>query len=309
MSKKVLIAVDGSDNAQNAMLYAASLLRRYAECHCTLVHVLPIFPNYLMDEAHANPRFNDIVKRVMNQNSAQSQAILAKSREMLSQAGIKPQNIDTVSHTRIRGKVKDIIELGQNLQVDAIIAGYRGWDRKKYTVMGSNCAKLIENSGTTPIWIVDGATQPRRFLVAIDMDATAQRIVDYLARMGAGLQDIQITFYHVLHNFHLSDMAPSIDGITEIDEVITQREKHVVDSFWSQALERLTAAGFKSEQLQLKTPDRKNEIGRMIVAEAENNAFDTLVIGRTGGDEAFYFGHLARYVSERLEERALWIVG
>jgi nucleotide-binding universal stress UspA family protein len=309
MNKKVLMAVDGSENAQNAMLYAAGLMKRYPDCHYTLVHVTPIFPLYLMDQTDAHSHFNEIVKLVMNQHSVRSKAILESSREMLVSMGIKPENIDTISHTRVKGKVKDLIEMGHSLQVDAIIAGYRGWDRKKYTVMGSNCAKLIENSGHTPIWIVDGAVRPRRFLVAVDMDESAQRIVDYTATLAECLQDVHITFYHVLHNFFLSDMAPGIAGVADIDELVANREKQVVEDFWSESLAKLTAAGFTSEQLEMKSPPRKNEIGRMIVAEAENNEYDTLVLGRTGGDEAAYFGHLARYVSERLEQRALWIVG
>lgn len=309
MNKKVLMAVDGSENAQNAMLYAAGLLKRFPECHYTLVHVTPIFPLYLMDQTQSHSHFNEIVKLVMNQHHVRSKAILEASRELLVNMGIKSENIDTISHTRVKGKVKDIIEMGQSLQADAIVAGYRGWDRKKYTVMGSNCAKLIENSAQTPVWIVDGAVRPRRFLVAVDMDDSARRIVDYLARMADCLQDTHITFYHVLHNFFLSDMAPGIAGLSDIDELVAQREKQVVETFWSQTLEKLTAAGLTSGQLEIKSPARKNEIGRMIVAEAENNEYDTLVLGRTGGDEAAYFGHLARYVSERLEQRALWIVG
>jgi nucleotide-binding universal stress UspA family protein len=309
MKPKVLMAVDGSENAQNAMRYAAGLLNRFPECGCTLIHVLPIFPNYLLDETQSNPKFNQIVKLVMVQNSEQSKAILENSRQLLIKLGLKAESIDTISHTRTKGKVKDIIEMGQALKVDAIIAGYRGWDRKKYTVMGSNCAKLIENSGQIPVWIVDGAIHPRRFLVAVDMDDSAQRIVDFLAHMAGCLQDIQITFYHVLHNFFLSDMAPGITDVSEIDEIVEQREKQVVEAFWSKTLEQLTAAGLKPDQLKIKSPPRKNEIGRMIVAEAESENYDTLILGRTGGGGNVYFGHLARYVSERLEQRALWIVG
>lgn len=309
MNKKVLMAVDGSENAQNAMLYAAGLMKRYPDCHYTLVHVTPIFPLYLMDQTQENSHFNQIVKLVMTQHDLRSKAILESAREMLVNIGISSENITTISHTRVKGKVRDIIEMGHSLDADMIVAGYRGWDRKKYTVMGSNCAKLIENSAQTPVWIVDGNVRPRRFLVAIDMDESAQRIVDYIATLADALQDVQITFYHVLHNFFLSDMAPGIAGIADIDELVAEREKQVVKKFWADSVDKLTAGGFNAEQLEIKAPERKNEIGRMIVAEAENNDFDTLVLGRTGGDESAYFGHLARYVSERLEQRALWIVG
>jgi|AMWB02.1.fsa_nt_gi nucleotide-binding universal stress UspA family protein len=309
MNKHVLMAVDGSENAQNAMLYAAGLLKGFPECQYTLVHVTPIFPLYLMDQTQTHSHFNEIVKLVMNQHQVRSKAILESSRQLLVTMGINPDHIDTISHTRVKGKVKDIIDMAQSLQVVAIVAGYRGWDRKKYTVMGSNCAKLIENSANAAVWVVDGAVRPRRLLVAVDMDDSARRIVDYLAQLADCLQDVHLTFYHVLHNFFLSDMAPGIAGVADIDELVANREKQVVETFWSESLAKLTAAGYKSEQLEMKSPPRKNEIGRMIVAEAENNEYDTLVLGRTGGDEAAYFGHLARYVSERLEQRALWIVG
>jgi nucleotide-binding universal stress UspA family protein len=47
----------------------------------------------------------------------------------------------------------------------------------------------------------------------------------------------------------------------------------------------------------------------MIIDEAEKNDFDTVIIGRTGSDKAFYFGNVARYVSERIAERAVWVAG
>ncbi len=47
----------------------------------------------------------------------------------------------------------------------------------------------------------------------------------------------------------------------------------------------------------------------MIIEEAENNNYETVVLGRRGSNKAYYFGSVSRYVSERLLDHAIWIIG
>lgn len=47
----------------------------------------------------------------------------------------------------------------------------------------------------------------------------------------------------------------------------------------------------------------------MILEQAESGRYDTVVMGRSGVGKAFYFGRVARYVSERITGLALWLIG
>jgi nucleotide-binding universal stress UspA family protein len=309
MQKKVLIAVDGSNHARNAMLYAAGFFTPGIDLKLSLIHVQPIISQYFVDEARSNPKIEAALQRVVEENTANSMELLKKSKALLMREGIAETAIETISRTRMLGMTKDIIEYAHENQFDAIIAGRRGLSRIQKVFMGSTSTKLIEHSGNIPVCIVDGEARPRRVLVAVDIQEFPNAIVNLVGRLFSGLPEVRLTFYHVLQNLRLSEVAPFTPGVEEIEEEVELHEKQLIETFWEEATRHLTAAGLKEEQLNMKAPRRITKTAKMIIDEAEKNDFDTVIIGRTGSDKAFYFGNVARYVSERIAERAVWLAG
>jgi len=309
MQKRILIAVDGSAHAKNALMYAAGFASPAADLYYALFHVQPIISQYFLDEAKTDPKIEEALKNVTDENTLASQEMLQKSKELLIGAGIHETNIVCVSQTRMLGLTRDIIEYGRKHRFDTIVAGRRGLSRLQKVFMGSTSAKLIEHSGPIPVWIVDGEVRPRRVLVAVDVQDPSSAVLDHIALMFAGITSVHLTFYHVLQNLRLGEIAPFTPGIAEIEQTIELHEKQTIADYWAATTQRLRSAGFKEEQLSIRAVRRTTKTAKMIIEEAEQNEFDTVIIGRTGSDKAFYFGNVARYVSERLTGRALWIIG
>jgi nucleotide-binding universal stress UspA family protein len=261
-----------------------------------------------LEAAKSDPKVNGALKQVIEHNTLKSNEILDQSKQLLMEQGINERCIDTLSQSRIEGLAKDLIELAHKEKYDAIVAGRKGLARFQEIFMGTTTAKLMEYSGDIPVWIVDGDIRPQRFLIAVNLDATAAHIIDYLCRMCRNMDDVHLTFYHVVDNFKLSDVSPSIAEAAEIDALIENYKNQAIERFWSDATRRLTDAGLRADQLEIKTPRRSAKIGRMIIAETEQHQYDTVVLGRSGSDKIFYFGNVARYVSERLEALALWMI-
>jgi nucleotide-binding universal stress UspA family protein len=314
MQKRLLIAVDGSVHAEHALLYAARLLQRYDDHHCLLFHARPIIRRSFLNAAKSNPKVNEALQRLIDINAAKSHAILEQSKQLLIKQGIAEKSIDTLSQSRMVGLAKDIIELAHKEKYDAIVAGRQGLARFQELFMGTTSAKLMEYSGDIPVWIVHGDILPQRFLIAVDLDSTADHIINYMCRMCQNRDDVHLTFLHVVDDFKLVDVQPPIPGAAEIDTILVKHRDDIIGQFWSDATRQLAEAGLKESQLEIKTPRKDAKIGRMIIAETEQaeaaqNPYDTVVLGRSGSDKIFYFGNVARYVSERLEELALWMIG
>jgi nucleotide-binding universal stress UspA family protein len=308
MEKKILIAVDDSQYAKNALSYAAGILTRTAGYRCTLIHVLPTISHYLMEEARTNPRINETIKLVIDENTIQSKKILEKAKEIMVRAGIAPEAVETLSHLRMQGLAKDIIEYARKHLFDAIVVGRRGLSRLQLVFMGSVSAKLVEHSADVPVWVVDGNQRAERILVAIDNSPMSMEIVDYLCGICGGIKDVQLIFYHVPHAMDDQEMAPLVSIFSEIDSIIARNEKHLVDIFWPEATRRLRDAKIPPEQVEFVKPVKTAKIGKMILEAAATFNCDTIVIGRRGSHEAYYFGSVSRYITERSDDFTIWVV-
>ncbi len=313
MQKRLLVAVDGSELANNALAYAAGFASAGSEVHVALMHVQPVTSNYFVEEAKSDPKIEEALQRVLAENRAISHDLLQKGKELLTGRGVAETAIELVSQTRILGMTRDLIKFGRTHRFDAIVAGRRGLSRIQKLFMGSTSAKLIEHSGDMPVWIVDGKVHPRQILVATDIHPDGPPIVDQAIRMFSGMSATHLTFFHVVEKMRsrlrLDEAAGAMAGFELIEELAERQEKKALDAFWKETTRRLTEAGFTESQFSLKTPPRTGKTAKMIIEEADQNNHDTVIIGRTGSNKAFYFGNVARYVSERLTEHALWVIG
>lgn len=312
MQKRLLVAVDESLHARNALRYAASFFLPASDFQLTLLNIQPIISLYLQDQAKNNLKIRSALEHVQTENNIKSQKILEEYRDLLIREGIQPECIETVSQTRALGLARDIIEYGHRHGFDAIVAGRRGLSRIQKVFMGSTSAKLIEHADHIPIWIVDGQVRPHRFLVAVDLQAPNRPLMDHIQRMCSGMNGLHLTFFHVFDNVKIKDYAPFIPGANEIDILIEKQERQEMEEFWEQARDELAKAGMTEQQLSFKCVRRNSVAGiktpKMIIEEVKENPYDTVVMGRTGAGKAFFFGSVSRYVAERLTDHAIWLI-
>ena len=309
MEKKLLVAIDESRHAKNALRYAAGFNSMAGETQFTLINIQPIISEYFLEGSKSDAKMKSALDRVNYENEASSFDVLKKSKEILVEEGIANTNIKIVSQPRMLGLTKDILEYSHKHQCDAIFAGRRGLTRLQKLFMGSTSAKLMEHSGKTPLCIVDGPVQPRKILIAVDIGTTSQPIIDFVSNFFDGSYDFHFTFFHVFEEFSLPSIAPFTPGISEIEKNFEIYKKHAIERLKEDVKKGLAGHGIEENAFEIKTTLRTAKTARMIVEEVENNDYDTVVLGRTGRGKAFYFGSVSRYVSERLTDHALWLIG
>ena len=146
MEKKLLIAIDESRHAKNALRYAAGYNSSAGETQFTLINIQPIISEYFLEGSKSDSKMRSALDRVNFENEASSFEVLKKSKEILVEEGIANTNIKIVSQTRMLGLTKDILEYSHKHRCDAIFAGRRGLTRLQKLFMGSTSAKLMEHS-------------------------------------------------------------------------------------------------------------------------------------------------------------------
>lgn len=307
MLRKILIAVDGSLHSRNALAYVASIFSQDPDVRFTIFNVQPIVSQYLIDEARTDPNAYEDLQRLNQKQSAESSALLEDARDRFIRMGIAAGHVNVVSQVRMQGQAKDVIDYAHRHLYDAVVVGRRGLSRIQKAFMGSTSSKIAEHAASIPVWIVDGEARANKILVAVDCSDTSRQMVDYLGMVLSSQSDVRLTFYHV-------DETPKSGRPDDLQSkavsgIIAKGEERWKDLFGKYAKEGLEACGIHGSRITHLTEPRSGRIGKMILEQVKTGDFDTVVLGRRGSGNAFFFGSVSHYVTERLTERAVWLIG
>jgi nucleotide-binding universal stress UspA family protein len=206
------------------------------------------------------------------------------------------------------GRSKDILEYARKGIYDAIVVGRRGLSRIQKTFMGSTSAELLESADVIPVWMVDGNVTSQRILVAVDGSESSYRALDHVGSVFSENPEIKLSLFHV------SPEAEDIDAFSfekddpDIQDIVTKGSERLMGKFFADAALKLKEAGIAADRVEIITIKRKSKVGKMILAEAKKGNYGTVVVGRRGADQSHFFGSVSRYVTERITDRALWLV-
>jgi nucleotide-binding universal stress UspA family protein len=309
MQKKILLAVDGSTHARQAVDYAGRMNDLIRGFTVTLFHLQPPVSQFLQDEALRSGRAQAELNKVAARNIEASRGLLAHYREMLIRAGVAETAVELVTQPHRQGAAKDILDYAQNGLFDAILVGRRGLSAVQQLFMGSVSAHLIENSPVTPVWLVDGSVRSTRVMAAVDGSESALRAVDHMAFMLSGNPEVRFCFFHVTPR--LKDYC-EIDFGAEagrgVETLIAQGDQRCMDDFFPAALAKLREAGFREEQIETRTDTTLLSVGETILAAAREGGFGAIVMGRRGINKSFFGGKVSYAVSQKLSDAVLWLV-
>ncbi|MDX9818195.1 MAG: universal stress protein [Desulfococcus multivorans] len=308
MEKKILLAVDESKHAKNAIQYVIDIAPRVNQLTYTLFHVQPQISQFLHDEARINVRAQSAIEKIKKKNAQNAHALLEKYKNLMVDEGIDETHIESKTAPRNLGLAKDIIEFAQKKHYDAVVVGRRGLTKMQEVFMGSLTTKLVEHSQVIPLWIVDGKVTSRRVLVAVDGSESAFRAVDHVSFIFRNNPHATITLFHVTPR--LKDYC-RLDYITDeedLESAILQSDKKCIDQFLSVVEKKFIDAGIAREQVIVRQTKPRFSIGDAILEEIQKGDYGTVVIGRRGTERAFYLGRVSNQVLSKTTRRAVWLV-
>ena len=308
--RKILLAVDSSDQALEAVRYIGTVVAP-DRTDIVLLSVGIGFPDVFYDMDN-NPLYRSKKTKVMGW-LADHQLVIgefkAKAFRILAEAGFPEDAIDVKTQTKKAGILKDIIqESYQNYS--AIVVGRTGVSRLKDLILGSMAHKLAEKIKHIPTVIVAGKPTSRKILVALDETIEAMRGVSCIGAL-AGAGDLEISLCHCLKPPAMSRFTSKGPNKAEAEK--DWREYHVnrFKPYMDEATQRLVDAGINAGQI---SPDfifvRVNPI-QQIIETAVNGKFGTIVVGRR---EAVSFaqehlrGRFSQIIIKSLNNMAVWVV-
>jgi nucleotide-binding universal stress UspA family protein len=160
MKRKILIAIDASENSLKAVKYAAGILG--SESEVTLYHVFFKLPHRDIQESDLLPHHHisfsgtttDFKKWVAEQRAAAEEA-LDNAKNILIEGGLNPENVKTKIEERKQGVATDILNELKDGGYDTVIVGRRGLSGVKRFFSGSVTAKIMHHAENCAVWVVE----------------------------------------------------------------------------------------------------------------------------------------------------------
>jgi nucleotide-binding universal stress UspA family protein len=277
--RKILLAVDGSDQALEAVRYICSVVAP-DRTDIVLFSVGIGFPEVFYDMDN-NPLYRSKKTKVMGW-LADHQLVIGEFKEkalkIFAVAGFPEDAINVKTQTKKAGILKDIIQESYQ-DYSAIVVGRTGVSRLKDLILGSMSHKLAEKIKHIPTVIVAGKPISRKILVALDESIEAMRGVSCIGAL-AGSGDLEISLCHCLKTPAMSRITTK--GPNKTDGGQDWREYHVnrFKPYMDEATQRLMDAGINAQQISHDFIFVRINTIQQLIETAANGNFGTIVVGR-----------------------------
>ncbi len=148
-TKKVLMAVDASDNAMCAIDTAAEMLAG-SDAEITLIHTKQDLCSYLPDEVvSAAPEMEEVWQTKLEEQIA---PFMKSAREKLVQAGVSDKQITSKILAGTRNPADDILTYARKNGFGSIVMGRHGSSDNREFALGGVAGKVLQASANMAIW-------------------------------------------------------------------------------------------------------------------------------------------------------------
>lgn len=293
-AQRILLAVDGSDNALEAVRYA-SKVRRVHKTEIVLFNVFSKVPNSYWDMEN-QPLFGKKIAGIRAwemQNEKEIKEYMGKATQILLDAGVNKEDVTVNIHERDEGVARDIMKEAEK-GYDAVVIGRGGMSKFKDLIIGSVAIKLLEKCDFIPLFVVGKSAEQGKVLVGYDGSDGAVKAVDYVCDTLGGT-DFEVGLINVIRGEEGSFLK---------DAEIANR------NLLNMAKSRLLTAGFKSNQITTKIITGASNRAGAIIQEAEEGCYGTVVVGRRGLSKVheFFMGRVSNQVVQMVREHVVCVV-
>ena len=309
ISKRVVVPIDGSQNALRALDYISLIFGSKYKLKVVLFYLLPSLPQILIEGSTTSDEMARKFTELEKKNSAMAQRILSEGKKRLLDKGFKEQAVETVFQTREVGIARDICNWSENMRADAIIISTRGLSRLKAFFMGETANKVLEFNRSCPVWMIKGAVTRKNVLLAIDNSQNAMRAADYAGFILPGT-DAHVTIFHSKRD--LTRFMPNglIEEFPEFQKFWKHKAGEVVAPYLKRAKEILLKSGLKENQISIKLDAGSESAAVDIHKEVENSDAGTIILGKRGCSDVkdYSMGSVARKVLYQASDMTVCIV-
>jgi nucleotide-binding universal stress UspA family protein len=311
--KKVLVAVDGSDQSFDTVRYVGDILASLV-VEVVLFHIQSKIDDAFWDMgvySAYHTRIADIGAWDVTQKN-KAKEFMNHAREILLGAGFSEESIKVDIHEKRAGVARDIVEESKN-GYSAVVVGRKGVSRLKDLVIGSVAHKLVEKLLHVPVWVVGGTPRAGKILLPFDGSDGSMKAVRHVGEiMGSSGSDIGLVHVtrSIQHFSVVGEMAVTLKQEREIEAQWAEDAKAELKPKLDRAKAFLMDAGFDADRISFKFITGTSSRAGAIVEEARREGYGTIVLGRRGLSRVaeFFMGSVSNKVLHMAKEMAVWVV-
>ena len=308
MEKKLLVAVDDSMHSEEAVRYVTKTSSAARDMTYTLLHIQPFVPHIVADVKEAHPSVDSQIRDFFRKDSEDVKAALQGFKELMVREGVAPDRIREVIPTMQVGMAKDIIDMGRQGQYEAIVLGRQALTPRRDFFIGPTSSKVVEHALDIPVWIVGRGNAVMEFMLAVDGSENSERCVDHVIRTIGPNSKFRLTLFHVVpHLRHYFSIEFEKEN-PYLQEMLHTEDERRMEKLYEETYRKTKESGIIENQIRIKTENHSYDISTAILGEARAGKYSTIVLGRRGERDAFFTGHIAMRLVQKITEQALWIV-
>jgi nucleotide-binding universal stress UspA family protein len=149
MDKRLLIALDESENSKMALLYVADFLGGHDGFHVKLFSVLSVPDAAFYDSEGSRQEWIQSRKESLSD-------MLERYRQILIQAGFPDSKVEIEVSVTLKDPVSSVIlQKQEEYNACTLIVGRRGVSKQEEFLFGSVSNKLLHKANKCAVWIVE----------------------------------------------------------------------------------------------------------------------------------------------------------
>lgn len=315
--RKILVAVDGSDQSLKTVGYVGRVLPGEST-KITLFHVIHWIPEPFWDfdsDSGIRRRMSEF-RGWKSRQAAAVEDFMERASALLRKAGYPPHHVTIHVKDRQVGVARDIIREAKSGYA-GLVLGRRGLSPLQELTLGSIAQKVVYHARQIPIWIVGGQPDPNRILFAMDKSESTARIFDYVTNY-LGVRNKDLLLLHVIRKFDLpggevkrSQTARKwLDRLERVRREALDSEREIMELLFRQRIKTFEESGGDAGRIKTKILQGVSSRAGSVIAEAEEGGYGTIAIGRRGLSrvEEFLMGRVSGKVLQLAREMAVLIV-
>ena len=307
LTKTIIVAVDGSEEALRTLDYLGLIYGAKENVAVKILYILPSLPPILVADQNRQTKMR--VLDIESKSLEMAERIMTEAKDVLSKKGFQEDQIKGVYHKKQIGIARDICNFAGDKGADALLITRRGRSRLDAFLSGEISSKILDYCLACPVWVVEGAVQSKKLLIAMDSSENSLRAANHAGFMLAGT-DCQITLFHSKR--HLRRFVPQevIEAAPELEELWRNKAGEQIGPYIEKGKDVLIQAGMREEQISTKVVDGSRSAAADILKEARSNSFGTIVVGRKGHSSVkeYFMGSTTSKILQGSGGLAVWVV-
>lgn len=309
LQRKIIVPVDGSENALKSLDYINLLFGPQHNIKTTLFYVMPRLPAILIEEMKKSKETSKRLHDIESRNTAMAQQLLTAAKDRLLDMGFTKDTVTAVFQKIDVGIARDIVHWSEKNKADALIITTRGRSRLETFFMGEIATKVLDYCRVCPVWMLKGSIKHKHVLVAVDNSTNAMRAAAHAGMMLSGT-DVNVTVFHSKRDVKRFVPYAVLNEFPEVQKYWRHKAGEVIAPFMEKARDNLIAAGIDSDHISVKAVDGSRQPAADILAEAHNCKAGTIFMGLRGYSAVadFKMGSVTRKVLNQTRDMAVSVV-